>query len=72
MSQKAMSVDETLTKLDEVTTAMREQFPKNVSRIEQLIHHTTTAAMAVQHLFDEQVRADFDRTERIRKAENEE
>lgn len=68
----AMSVDEATTKLSDVAASMREQFPRNVARLEQLEHHLTTAAMAVEHLFDEQARADHARAERIRKAETEE
>lgn len=66
-----LSVDEATTRLNEVTAAMRDQFPRNVARLEQLEHHITTAAMAVEHLFAEQARADHDRAERIRKATEE-
>jgi len=66
-----MSAEEALSKLDEVTAAMHEQFPKNVGRLAQLDHHIDTARMAVQHLFDEQERADHARAERIRAAEKE-
>lgn len=69
---KPMSVDDAKAKLDEVAAAMRAQFPKNQARIEQVLHHLSTAAMAVEHLFDEQARADHARAERIRQAENEE
>lgn len=68
---KPMSVDDAKAKLDEVAAAMNAQFPKNHARIEQLHHHLSTAAMAVEHLFDEQARADHARAERIRQAENE-
>lgn len=67
-----LSIDEATARLNEVVDAMKNQFPRNVARLEQLEHHLTTAAMAVEHLFDEQARADFARAERIRKAETEE
>jgi hypothetical protein len=69
---KVPSADEVVAKLDEIKAAMTELFPRNAARLHQLDHHLSTAAMAVEHLFDEQVRADFARAERIRKAENEE
>lgn len=59
-------------KLDAVRTAMIDLFPKNQSRLHQLVQHLSTASMAIEHLFDEQNRADFARAERIRKVENEE
>lgn len=65
-----MTVDEAKTKLAEIAAAMRDQFPKNTGRLEQFEHHITTAVMAVEHLFDEQARADHARAERIRQAEN--
>ena len=67
-----LSADDATARLNEIATAMRDQFPRNTARLEQLEHHLTTAAMAVGHLFDEQERADFARAERIRKAETEE
>lgn len=60
------------SKLDAVRDAMNERFPKNEARLHQLGQHLDTAAMVIGHLFDEQVRADFARAERIRKAESEE
>ena len=67
-----MTAEEALSKLHEVKASMHKQFPKNVGRLAQLDHHIDTAVMAVEHLFDEQERADHARAERIRAAENEE
>lgn len=67
-----MTAEEALSTLDKIKTDMHKQFPKNVGRLEQLDHHIATAAMAVEHLFDEQVRTEHARAERIRAAENEE
>jgi hypothetical protein len=59
-------------KLEAVRVAMVDLFPKNEPRLNQLTQHLSTASMVVEHLFDEKVRADFARAERIRKVENEE
>lgn len=67
-----LTVEQAVATLDEIKKAMSELFPKNLARLHQLNHHLSTAAMAVEHLFDEQARADHARAERIRKAENEE
>jgi hypothetical protein len=42
-----------LAQLEAVKTAMHEQHPTNPARLEQLDSHLATAAMAVEHLFDE-------------------
>lgn len=71
-----VTVDETKTALENIAAAMHEQFPdeRHAARLEQLDHHLSTAAMAVEHLFDEQARIDIDaaRAERIRRAQEEE
>lgn len=69
---KVPSAAEIVAQLVEINVAMADLFPKNEARLHQLDHHISTAAMVVEHLFDEQVRADHARAERIRKAENEE
>lgn len=67
-----MDADEALARLDEVKSAMHEQFPRNTARLDQLDFALATAAMAVGHLHDEHARAAHDRAERIRRAEQEE
>ena len=67
---KSMSLDEAQQAITKVLAAMEEQFTKDATapRLEQLRHHILTASMAIEHLFDEQERADHARAERIRAA----
>jgi hypothetical protein len=52
----AMDMLEALAKLDEVRQAMHDQFPENSGRLGQLDSALATADMAVEHLFDEEMR----------------
>lgn len=47
-----MTRDEALQALDEVAQAMAAQHPGQPERLHQLTSHLSTAAMAVNHLFD--------------------
>lgn len=51
-----MTKEEALAALAEVQAAMREQYPDNPSRLEQLDAALSTAGMVVEHLADEDVR----------------
>jgi hypothetical protein len=66
------SAEEHVSQLKALSEKMSALFPKNTGRLEQLNSHLQTAAMVVEHLFDEQARADHDKAERVRKAQEEE
>jgi hypothetical protein len=71
-AEEALStLDDIKAALHELNLALHERFPKNIGRLAQLDYHIATAGMAVEHLFDEQARADHARAERIRAAEKE-
>lgn len=53
-----MDREQALKALAEVEAGMRDAFPGAADRLAQLAAHIATAAMVVEHIFDESARAD--------------
>lgn len=66
-----MTQEQATAALGDIRDAMHARFDgaRHLGRLEQLDYALATAGMAVDHLHDEQVRADHDKSERVRRAE---
>lgn len=53
-----MTREQAVQALHDVVAGIREDFPDATGRLAQLESHIATAAMVVEHIFDESARAD--------------
>lgn len=53
-----MDREQALKALSDVAAGMHEAFPDATDRLAQLAAHIATAAMVIEHIFDESARAD--------------